>query len=49
MNPSSNPSCDASPFFSAWFRPAPLLGVMLCASGFGLSALLMFAELFGRR
>jgi hypothetical protein len=35
--------------FAASRRPAPLLGVMLCASGFTLSALLMFAELFGAR
>ena len=44
-----NPSLDSPLYFAAWLRPAPLLGLALCASGFGLSAVLMFAELFGTR
>ena len=44
-----SPSLDPPLYFAAWFRPAPLLGVLLCASGFGLSAVLMFADLFGAR
>jgi hypothetical protein len=42
------PSLESS-LFAASCRPAPLLGLMLCASGFALSALLMFADLFGAR
>jgi hypothetical protein len=40
---------DSPLYFAAWLRPAPLLGLALCASGFGLSAVLMFADLFGTR
>ena len=35
--------------FATWQRPAPLMGVALCAAGYWLSTAILFVQILGPR